>query len=261
MNRMGKLTKQDWIRQQRWGCEVEMVGLTRQAAAEAVRTVVGGTIRHETTSPTYDPWVVTDPQGREWRFVADGSLTDVNFSERVEFVTPPLVLDDMPLFQEAIRALRKAGGRKGKNGGLHTHVDGANHTPKTVRNLVKIFNRLEKLIYMACGVQEARLARYCQPNEEEFMRQLESMRSPTDRSLNRAWFHGQYTPSPHKYHSRRYAAVNLCNLWRDIHTIEFRFGEVPEGLHAGKIKAFVVLCLALSAAALIDVSYCTSGAR
>jgi hypothetical protein len=51
--------------------------------------------------------------------------------------------------------------------------------------------------------------------------------------------------------------VNLCNLWRDIHTIEFRFGEVPPGLHAGKIKAQIALCLALSAAAL-EGRACTS---
>lgn len=254
---MGKLTKQEWIRVQRWGCELEVIGLTRQAAAEAVQSVVGGTVEHITTNATYDPWVVTDREGRKWQLVADGSLTDACFSERVELITPPLTMESMPLFQETVRALRRAKARKSRFGGIHVHVEGSNHTPQTIRNLVKIFNRLEKLIFMACGVQEDRLARYCKPNAEEFVKRLEAMRQPTDRNLNRAWFNGEYNPTPHKYHPMRYYAINLCNLWRDIHTVEFRFGEVPDGLHAGKIKAFIVLCLALSAAALTSRGACS----
>lgn len=136
---------------------------------------------------------------------------------------------------------------------MHLHCDAANHTPKSIRHLVKIFNRLEKLIYMACGVQQSRLNSYCKPNEEDFVRRLTEVREITDASINRTWFGGRTNFTPARYESTRYHALNLNGLWRQgegCQTVEFRFGEVPDKLHAGKIKAFIVLCLALSASAL-----------
>jgi hypothetical protein len=245
---MGTATKQEWIRTQRFGLELEVIGITRKQAADAIQSVVGGNVQHEGGS--YDAWAVTDQHARIWRVVSDGSLYDASYDQRVEMVTPPLTMNDMETLQEIIRRLRRAGARKSAHGGLHCHVDGHNHTPKTIRNLVKVFNRLEKLIYLACGVQQNRLGQYCKPNEEDFVKRLDALRNPSERALNRAWFNGSYNPNPHRYDNQRYHALNLNNIWREHHTIEFRFGEVPDKLHAGKVKAFIVLCLALSAAAL-----------
>ncbi|MFZ4398009.1 MAG: amidoligase family protein, partial [Kiritimatiellia bacterium] len=52
-----------------FGLEVEVGGKTREAVAQAVQTVVGGTIRH-VGGPPYDPWSILAADGREWRVVA-----------------------------------------------------------------------------------------------------------------------------------------------------------------------------------------------
>ena len=51
-----------------------MTGLTRQQAAEAVAALFGTTATHSRSSRTYDPWEVTDNEGKTWRFVFDASI-------------------------------------------------------------------------------------------------------------------------------------------------------------------------------------------
>lgn len=236
------------IQSQRFGVEIELTSITRRQAAEAAQSVVGGSVRWLKFPRCFDPVVVIDEKQREWRLQADSSLSDVPFDSRIELITPILSWQDLPVLQECIRAIRRAGAYASPNSSVHLHVSAEPHTPQTIRNLVKSFNRLEHLIYRAVGVQESRLKKYCRPNEEEFVRKLSSMRNLTDRSLNRAWF-GTYNPQPAHYDQSRYRSLNLASLWR-TQTIEFRFGEVYPKIHAGKIKAFIVLCLALSANAL-----------
>ena len=65
------------MRELRFGVEIETTKRTRQTVAEAVCTVVGGTVRHVGHPACYDPWEVTDARGRIWKVVADSSLTSI----------------------------------------------------------------------------------------------------------------------------------------------------------------------------------------
>lgn len=150
-----------------------------------------------------------------------------------------------PTFKRSFAEYEGQGGKASPYSSIHTHVDGSIHTPKTIRHLIKIFNRLEPLIYKAVGVQEARLNRYCRPNEQEFVERLAKMRNPNFKQINKAWF-GKYNSDPSRLDKKRFSAINLTSLFT-LGTIEFRFGEVWPRIHAGKIKAYIVLCLALSA--------------
>lgn len=51
-----------------------MTGLSRQEAAEAVASLFDTTARHSSSSRTYDPWEITDNEGKIWRFVYDSSI-------------------------------------------------------------------------------------------------------------------------------------------------------------------------------------------
>jgi hypothetical protein len=59
------------LRELKFGIEIETIRRTRQAVAEAIRTVVGGAVRHVGYPSSYDPWEVTEPRGRVWEVVAD----------------------------------------------------------------------------------------------------------------------------------------------------------------------------------------------
>lgn len=118
------------LKDQYYGCEIEMTGLTRQQAAEAVATLFGTTAIHSRSSRTYDPWEVTDNEGKTWRFVCDASIQgscrisrQQVFTEdrayKVEMNSPKLEYSEMGKLQEAVRALRHAGAVVNESCGMH----------------------------------------------------------------------------------------------------------------------------------------------
>ena len=106
------------IKTRKFGIEIEMTGLTRSQAAKAMAKVLDGSVEHEGGS--YDKYIVTDAKNRGWAIVYDGSINCYNAngehaskSYSVEMNSPVLEYEDIPLLQEVVRALRKAGGVTG----------------------------------------------------------------------------------------------------------------------------------------------------
>ena len=235
------------MRELRFGVEIETTKRTRQTVAEAICTVVGGTVRHVGTPPCYDPWEVTDAQGRIWKVVADSSLTSVPGHLRAEVVSPVLAYSDIPELQKVIRAVRKLAGAKSTSGcGIHVHVDGSAFDARALSNLAKTFYKYEELIIRALGVSQERLRRYCRPIREDFIRGIERRKPRTREQLNRLWY-GYRNTNPIHYDPSRYAILNLHAFWHSG-TIEIR--AFNGCLHAGRIKGYIQFCLALAAKAL-----------
>ena len=53
------------FRDQKFGCEIEMTGITRQQSAEAVAALFGTFARQTHESRIYDPWEVEDADGKK----------------------------------------------------------------------------------------------------------------------------------------------------------------------------------------------------
>ncbi len=116
------------IKDQYFGMEDEMTGITREQAAKTLAAYFGTVARH--ARGTYDAWTVSDGEGKEWKLVSDGSIkaeqkigdeyrpTD-NYEFRVELVTPKLTYDELPKMQEVIRQLKNAGAKINDSCGLH----------------------------------------------------------------------------------------------------------------------------------------------
>jgi len=234
------------LEQLNFGVELECGGQTRESVARAVQSVVGGTVQH-LGGPPYDPWCVTAPDGREWRVVADSSLSAYEPDKRAEVVTPILTWTDLSTVQEIVRALRRAKCAVNGQAGLHVHVGSELFTGKTLAILAKQVYANEELIFHAFAVSEERKARYTKPLDPAFITRLARRKPATRDAFFQCWYGTrQYTPT--RYHQSRYAVVNFnSTALRD--TIEFR-SYTPEGLHAGKIKAAIVFSLALCARAL-----------
>ena len=229
----------------RFGIEIETVRRTREQAAAAIHSVVGGTIRHVGYLASYDPWEVNDLRGRKWKVVADASLSSVPKHLQAEIVSPVLTYDDIPQLQEVIRAARRVGCRVDSRCGIHIHVDGAVFDTKKLLNLAKTFYKQEELILHALGIHADR-QRYCRRLSDDFIRRIEQRRPRTLRDLNRAWY-GRENTAPQHYDSTRYATLNLHNLWYR-NTVEVRAANST--LHAGKVKAYIQFVLALAAKAI-----------
>ena len=225
-----------------YGTELELESITRRRAAEAVQSVVGGTIAYK--GGTYDAWTVTAPDGRVWKMMSDASLS--SRSNSAEVVTPILRWEDMDTLQEVVRALRRAGATTPRTTSQHIHVGVGEMTVAQLVNLVKMEYKQEELLIKSLGTHENRLARYCRRTDAAFIERLERRRPKTMRELNECWY-GYYNDSPAHYDNSRYAFLNLHATFTKG-TVEWRG---PNGsLHAGEVKARIVLALAMTAKAI-----------
>ncbi|MBC7171467.1 MAG: amidoligase family protein [Polyangiaceae bacterium] len=222
----------------RFGIEIETVGLSRELLARAIHSVVGGTVIDE-----YRSWRISDARGRGWRVVPDGSL---GAEHSGEIVSPVLEYEDIEELQQVVRAVRRAGAKADPSTGIHIHVDGSRFDAKSVTNLVKLVHKQERLLEHALGISEARLTRYCRPIDQRFMQRLEARRPKTMQEVSDAWY-GYRNASPQRYDSSRYHGLNLNSLFFRG-TIELRYFNGT--LHAGEVKAYIQLALALAAKAL-----------
>ena len=251
--------QQTEMKKQTIGCEVEMNGITRQKAAKLAADFFG-TGRHENTAGRngYQTWSAWDQQGREWKFSRDCSIAGPD-SEKCEMITPILNYDDMDTLQELIRILRKAGAKSdaSRGCGVHIHIGAQGHTPQSLRNLANIMASHENLLAEALALDSHRLDRYCRTVNPGFLSELNRVKPTTMARLADIWYRGNganYGRDQH-YNDSRYHMLNLHATFTKG-TIEFRLFQFDQpadgkqnGLHAGQLKAYIQLCLALSQAA------------
>lgn len=246
----------DEMKKQTIGVEVEMNSITRTAAAKKAAEFFG-TGRYENTARRngYCTWSAWDAQGREWKFQKDVSIAGPD-DEKCELVTPILTYDDIPTLQELIRILRKAGAKSdAKRGcGVHIHIGAKGHTPQTLRNLANIMASHESLLASALNLDRRRMARYCRTVDSRFLEEINRKKPSTMSQLADVWYGSQgenYGRSAH-YNGSRYHMLNLHATFTKG-TVEFRLfqfdapeGVKKNGLHAGQLKSYIQLCLALS---------------
>ena len=244
------------MKKQTIGVEVEMNNIARDKAAK-IAAEFFGTGRYENTAARngYSTWSAWDADGREWKFQKDVSIAGPD-SEKCELVTPILTYADMELLQELIRQLRHAGAKSDatRGCGIHCHIGANGHTPQTLRNLANIMASHESLLADALNLDRGRMNRYCRTVEPGFLEQLNRKKPKTMAQLADIWYtsNGANYGRTHHYNDSRYHMLNYHATFTKG-TIEFRLFQFDapadgrkNGLHAGQLKAYIQLCLALS---------------
>lgn len=237
------------IKDQAFGMELEFTGITRSAAAAAIAKTINGNF-HYTREYGYDRRVIIGADGRKWSICSDASVTGSDTGDGGEFVTPICTYGDIEKVQECVRALRKAGAKVDSSCGLHIHIDGANHTAKSLKNLVFTFRAKETLIFKAVKTQAYRLDHFCRPIDDSLVDNIKQIRQLDIASMRQTWYSTYYDRMRGQcdhYHGSRYHALNLHSIFYRG-TVEFRLFEAT--LHAGEVRAYINLCLAMSAAAI-----------
>ncbi len=239
-----------------FGIEIEFTGITRNKAAKVAATALGGSVT--AMSDYYGTHKITAADGRVWKFVYDGSImcqrkeqgqiVSANRSYSVELVSPVLLYrEDIETLQGLIRCLRKAGGFANKSCGIHIHLDGSNHTPRSIRNFVNIIASHNDLFYKALQIEPQRM-RYCKKMDAYLVERINRFKPTTFTQIESVWYEGYQENRNQHYHSSRYHFLNLHSFFYGHHTVELR--GFNGTLHAGKIRAYVVLALALNHQAL-----------
>ena len=246
------------LKNQLFGVEVEMTGITREKAARLVAGVLGTTPSHP-ESNCYHTRTIADQAARKWKIMRDSSITPIRNDDtiepldeyRVEFVTPPLNYSDIELLQNIIRKLRENGAKAHSSCGIHIHVDGANHTAVSLRRLVNFMTARQDLIYEALQIGD-RESNWCHKLNKTLLDAMKMDKNLTKEKAEEIWYSranaGYCGGIDHQhYNSTRYHGVNLHSFFTKG-TVEFRLFNST--LHAGKIKAYIQFCLAVSAWAI-----------
>lgn len=240
-----------------FGIEIEGNNITREKAARTAARCFE-TDRYEYTAGRngYDAWSAWDSQGREWKFQKDVSITGPE-SQKCEMVSPILHYEDMELLQGVVRALRKAGMKSDytRMAGVHVHISGEGHTPQTIRNLVNIMAAHESQLAKAIRIDRNRMNRYCRTVDPKFLEEVNRKKPRPMEELEDLWYQTQNADGNRytHYNSSRYRVCNLHSFFHGHHTIEFRLFQFDcphdgkqNGMHAGQVKSFIQLCLAIN---------------
>lgn len=244
------------MKKQTIGVEVEMNNIRRSDAAK-VAAGFFETNRHAYTASrngyeTYSAW---DAQGREWKFQKDVSISGPD-NEKCELVTPILKYEDMEVLQELLRKLRRTGAKSDatRGCGVHIHIGANGHNAKSLRNLANIMASHESLLTSALNLSRSRISRYCKPVDEGFLRMVNKRKPETMSNLADIWYqaNGADYGRSHHYNNSRYHMLNLHATFTKG-TVEFRLFQFDKpadgrqnGIHAGQLKSYIQLCLALS---------------
>ena len=238
------------LKEQNYGVEIELVSITRQRASGIIARHFGTTNWHAAREYGYDAWAAKDRKGRVWKCVKDASLNDRNGG--CEVVTPILQYEDMEDLQAIIRLLREAGAKADGSCGIHVHVDASKHTIDSLQRLMNFAIGRQDLFYEALAVSERRTERFCRKMNKNLFKAIQQDSERTTASLERLWYSPvndgyRYGISHDHYNSTRYHGINLHAFFTKG-TVEFRLFNGTT--HAGRTKAYVQFCLAMSAWAI-----------
>lgn len=253
------------IQNQNFGVEIELTGITREQGANVISEYYGGTeIGHHRDG--YDSWTAKDSKGRTWKCSRDISISPevkvrgrsqrvveerTSRDHRCEVVTPILQYEDLADLQEIVRRLREKGAIANSSCGIHVHVDGANHTPDSLTRLINFAVGRQDLFYEALEIG-ARGDRWCKKINADLLDAMKHDTVRTKSSMEHIWYSSANDGYSHgisheHYNSTRYHGINLHAFFTKG-TVEFRLFNGTT--HAGKIKAYVQFCLAMSAWAI-----------
>ena len=244
------------LKNQTIGVEIEMNSITREKAAQIAADFFGtGRSQNTASRNGYSTWSAWDGDGREWKFQKDVSIAGPD-SEKCELVTPILRYGDIETLQELIRQLRHAGAKSdaSRGCGVHIHIGANGHTAQTLRNLANIMASHESLIAEALDLDHRRMSRYCRTVDPRFLEQVNKKKPTTMTQLADIWYtsHGANYGRDQHYNDSRYHMLNYHATFTKG-TVEFRLFQFDAptadrrgGLHAGHLKSYIQLCLALS---------------
>lgn len=238
------------MQKQKFGLELEFTGITRRRAANLVAEVLGGTTHYK--GGVYKEFHIHTPDGRKWKIVYDSSIkkqasTSGRWTgEECELVSPICYYDDIEPIQETIRRLRKGGARINDSCGIHIHLDGGEFNATSLRNISNMMHSKQDMLYRACQVRNAHSGyHYSQKLKPNYIERLNKEKPKSINELHSIWYsenRDDDRSTTSHYHKSRYNGLNLHNLWYRG-TVEFRIFNST--LHAGEVKAYIQLALAM----------------
>ena len=247
------------MKNQTFGIEIECYGVDRTKVATAVAGYFGTTASRPDHT-CYRTQTIPTGDGRHWKVMRDASLPGPD-DQKIELVSPICRWEDIETVQALVRLLRHTGvkvapvgsGWDRKTCGIHVHIGKGEHTPESLRRLVNIVNAKEDFLEEALEIDAFRREHWCKPVDQRFLTRLNREKPKSMERLAQLWYDStdwERHANTH-YDDSRYHLLNLHAVWQKG-TIEFR--AFNSTLHAGEVKAYIQLCMAISHKALKSAS-------
>lgn len=240
------------MKNQLFGIEIELTGISRRDAAKVIANYYGTT--ESFVGGAYNAYEAPTRDGRKFKIVRDASIraenkNGVSLDEayKTEVVSPICKWSDIEDIQEIVRQLRHRGAIANDSCGIHVHVNAAPYDARALRNITNIMASKEDILFKALAVSQSRAERWCKKVEKTFVEKINKVKPRSTTMIEKIWYDGDYSRANVHYDSSRYHALNLHAVWQKG-TIEFRCFNGTT--HAGKIKAYIQLALAISNQAL-----------
>lgn len=225
----------------RFGIEIEFTGITRDEATRIVE-------RYTKSKGDNRRWTITRDGSINCQKRVNGKVVDADDRYSVELVSPILrYREDIEELQGLVRELRKSGSFTNNSCGLHIHLDGSNHTARSIKNFVNIIASKGDLLYKALRINPERM-RFCKALDAYMVEQMNQRKVKTLKQIEDIWYQGYHEERGRHFHRSRYHLCNLHSFFTGNHTVELRAFEGT--LHAGEIRSYIVLALALNHQAL-----------
>jgi hypothetical protein len=231
--------------EQTLGVEIETYGISREKTVRIIARVLGTNNYRHVASRGYDTWIAIGPDGREWSAVSDSSVTDGNglgIADHAEIVTPICTTKDIETIQEITRAVRSGGAKVSKTCGVHVHVGAKELGTRQLITLSNMVAAKEELLEEALDIPTSRLS-YAKYADKSFIEAIKGKEDESIEWLKEVWYEGHPYRSNTKYDKSRYRMLNLHSYWHKKGTVEFRMFNST--LHAGEIKSYIQICLAM----------------
>lgn len=254
------------INQIKFGIEIELTGLRR---AHAIRTLHKAVRKHLPIKHARENKIITEDD-RIWKIVSDTSIfpsvhinnietdngylnleninqvVDIITDCEIEIVTPPCTLEDWPVIQTIVRDFKKAGAKTHETCGIHIHVDKSTFEIKDIAALSAMCGEYEKFFNLIFQTHIRRL-HYARSMERKYLKYahcfLKKQISQDFYTMRKAWAGHEGVAA----RGTRYRGLNLYNYYsQNINTPTVEFRYFNSTLHAGKIRAYLYLVLALS---------------
>lgn len=243
------------MKDQLFGIEIELTGISRKKTAEILAVFFESQVKH--IGGGYDIYEVEDNKGRNWKVMFDSSINPVRKvgteeigNYRVEVVSPICKYEDIEDIQKIVRGIRKEKGAVNSSCGIHIHINAEPHNSKTLKNIVNIMSSKEDLLYKTLKIDSRRVDSYCGKVNDDFVEKLNRRSRLSLDEIKQHWYSGYRSAdneATRHYSQTRYKGLNLHSVFYKG-TIEFRLFNGT--LHAGEIKSYIQLCLAISNQAL-----------
>jgi len=90
--------------------------------------------------------------------------------------------------------------------------------------------------------------RYCKKMDESLVKEMNKKKPTSFKQIEDIWYKGYYQSRERHYHDSRYHFLNLHSFFNGVGTVELR--GFNGTLHAGKIRTYILLSLAMNEQAL-----------